>query len=86
MYVKEKEEDTIEEKFTVNFSQFCQETSLHGWKFFYYKKFHPCQVLFWILVIFCMVALVGYFISIELVGKIMMRHTLSKISSSDKPS
>ena len=72
MYGKGKEEDTMEEKFTVNFSQFCHETSLHGWKFFYYKKFHPYQFLFWILVIFSMVALVGYFISIELVGKIMM--------------
>ena len=76
MYDKGKEDDITEEKFTVNFPQFCQETSLHGWKFFYYKKFHPCQVLFWILVISSMVALVGYFISIELVGKIMMQHKM----------
>ena len=55
-----------------NFSQFCDMTSLHGWNFFYYKKFHHTQTLFWALVIFCMGVMSGYFISIQVFGKIMI--------------
>ena len=61
-----------------NFSQFCDMTSLHGWNFFYYKKFHHTQTLFWALVIFCMGVMSGYFISIQVFGKILIFSILQK--------
>ena len=43
----------------IGFTQFCQETSLHGWSFFVFGKFRLCHVIFWSLVLLSMIILVG---------------------------
>ena len=46
-----------EEEKKVNFKRICEETSLHGWKFIYFKNSQPCHAAFWIIVILSVIVL-----------------------------
>ena len=56
-----------EEENKVNFKRICEETSLHGAKFIFFKK-SWVVASFWILVILTMIALAGIIIRVYVVG------------------
>ena len=53
----------------ITFQTICQETSLHGWKFIYFKKSQPFHVIFWVLVILSVTVLSGIIINDFVIGK-----------------
>ena len=60
------------EQKNINFQQICEETSLHGWKFIYFKNSQPCHVAFWIMVILSVIALSGIIISDHVIGNVFI--------------
>ena len=65
----------------INFQQICEETSLHGWKFIYFKNSQPCHVAFWILVILSVIALSGIIISDHVIGMYLLsNYTFLKVA------
>ena len=63
----------------VKFQNFCQETSLHGWKFLYFKKFEPCQAAVWILAISMAMSICGWVISTLVLGKLLILSIFLKL-------
>ena len=56
----------------IKFQNFCQETSLHGWKFLYFKKFEACQAAVWTLAISSAISICGWLISTLVLGKLIL--------------
>ena len=64
MYRNDQEE---EEEKKVNFKRICEETTLHGWKFIYFKN--KCShAVFWIMVILSVMVLSGIIIRENVIG------------------
>ena len=61
---------TEEEEKKINFQQICEETSLHGWKFIYFKKSQPCHAASWIVVILSVIVLSGIIIKDYVIGNV----------------
>ena len=53
----------------ISFQKICQETSLHGWKFIYFKKSQPFHVILWVLIILSVTVLSGIIIHDFVIGK-----------------
>ena len=71
MYRQSNPEVPFDDK-GVNFQNFCQETSLHGWKFLYFKKFEACQAAIWTLAICTAISICGWLISTLVLGKLIL--------------
>ena len=63
----------------VKFQNFCQETSLHGWKFLYFKKFEACQAAIWTLAISTAISICGWLISTLVLGKLILGLPFRKV-------
>ena len=61
-----------EEEKKINFQKMCEETSLHGWKFIYFKNSQPCHAAFWIMVILSVIALSGIIIRDYVIGNVLV--------------
>ena len=64
---------TEDEEKKINFKKICEETSLHGWKFIYFKNSKPCHAAFWIMIIFSALVLSGIIIRNYVIGNIISK-------------